>query len=336
MTDAEDPHDDLLLFSLDGGAGPGPEIAARIGCSLAAHEERAFDGGEHKTRPLVNVRGRDCWVLASLDGTADRSANDKLCRLLFFVGALREASARTVSVVAPYLCYSRKERQTKARDPVTTRYIAQMFEALGADRVVTVDVHDLASFQNAFRCRTDHLEATSLFVEHGALLAGSRPVTVVAPDIGGVKRAARFQEQLAAALGRPVELAFTEKYRSRGRLTGRDAVLGDVEGRVAVVYDDMIGSGGTMRRVASTLAGRGADEIHLAATHALFTSDATALFADAAVTSVIVTDSVAPGRLDPAVVGERLTVLGLAPLLAHAIEAMHGGGSVSELLDLPT
>ncbi|MEA5558043.1 ribose-phosphate diphosphokinase [Nodularia spumigena] len=336
MSDVPNPHDELLLFSLDGELGPGSEIATRLGGALAAHEERAFDGGEHKTRSLVNVRGRDCWVLASLDGTADRSANDKLCRLLFFVGALREASARTVSVVVPYLCYSRKERQTKARDPVTTRSIAQMFEALGTDRVVTLDVHDLAAFQNAFRCRTDHLEATSLFVEHVVQLAGGRPVTVVAPDIGGVKRAARFQEQLATALGCPVELAFTEKYRSRGRLTGRDAVLGEVEGRVTVVYDDMIGSGGTMRRVASTLAGRGADEIHLAATHGLFTLEAAALFGDAAVTSVIVTDSVAPGRLERSVVGDRLTVLGLAPLLADAISAMHGGGSVSELLDLPT
>src|SRR6056297_2828654 len=156
MSDTPISHDEMLLFSLDGEVRPGPEVAARLGCTLAAHEERMFEGGEHKTRPLVDVRDRDCWVLASLDGTADRSANDKLCRLLFFVGALREASARTVSVVAPYLCYSRKERQTKARDPVTTRYIAQMFEALGTDRVVTVDVHDLAAFQNAFRCRTDH------------------------------------------------------------------------------------------------------------------------------------------------------------------------------------
>lgn len=336
MSDAPMKAEDLVVFSLDGEAGPGAEVAARLGAALAPHEERQFEGGEHKTRPLVNVRSRDCWVIASLDGTDERSANDKLCRLLFFVGALQESSAATVSVVVPYLCYSRKERQTKARDPVTTRYIAQMFEAVGAARVVTVDVHDLAAFQNAFRCRTDHLEATSLFVEHVARVAAGRPVTVVAPDIGGVKRAARFHEQLAVALDRPVELAFTEKYRSRGRLTGRDAVLGDVEGRVAVVYDDMIASGGTMRRMAATLAGLGADEIHLAATHALFTPASAALFGDPEVTSVIVTDSVAPGRLGPGVVGDTLTVLGLAPLLAEAVAAMHGGGSVCDLLDLAT
>lgn len=328
--------DEAVVFDLDGGAGIGARVAAGLGLEVAPHEERRFEGGEHKTRPLVNVRGRDCYVHASLDGDGTRSANDKLCRLLFFVGGLRDASARTVTAVVPYLCYSRKDRRTKARDPVTTRYVAQVLEAAGVDRVVTVDVHNLAAFQNAFRCVTDHIEATELFADHLVTVVGDRPVSVVSPDIGGTKRAERFQNRLAARLDRPVGLAVTEKFRSEDRLSGRAEVLGDVSGRVAVVYDDLIASGATMRRVAEVLGSQGATETHLVATHGLFTPAAHPLFDTGVVASVIVTDSVAPGRLDPSVTGDALVVIELAPLLAEAIERIHRGGSISTLLHLDT
>jgi ribose-phosphate pyrophosphokinase len=309
-------------------------IADDLGWTLVPVEEREFDGGEHKSRPLTSVRGRDVYVLASLDGDGDLSANDKLCRLLFLIGSLRQAAAATVTAVCPYLCYSRKDRQSKARDPVTTRYVAQLFEAVGTDRVVTLDVHNLAAFQNAFRCQTEHLEATALFVEHLAARHAERELVVVSPDIGGVKRAARLRDQLAVRLGRPVELAFTEKYRSAGVISGRDQVLGAVQGRVAVVFDDLISSGGTMARVAASLQHLGALEIHLAATHALFSSNARAMLSAPEVTSVIVTDSVAPRPLVTAGLEHRLVVVGLAPLLAEAIRRLDTGGSLSELLSL--
>jgi ribose-phosphate pyrophosphokinase len=325
---------DGLLFAPGASRALGEEVAAALGVALADLEERDFDGGEHKARPLVNVRGRDTYVLLSLDGRGTMSANDKLCRLLFFVGALRQSSARSVTAVVPYLCYSRKDRQTKARDPVTTRHVAQLFEAVGTDRLVTVDVHNLAAFQNACRCATDHLEATQLFVAHIAAWSAGRPLTVVSPDIGGVKRAGRFQELLRAAVGEDVELAFTEKYRSRGKLSGRDTVLGEVAGRTAIVYDDLISSGGTMLRVANALMEQGATAVHLAATHGLFADAAAALFSAPSVSSVIVTDSVAPGRLPAEVVGDKLTVLRLGPLLAEAIRRIQCGGSLTELLQL--
>lgn len=308
-------------------------VADDLGWTLVPVEEREFDGGEHKSRPLTSVRGRDVYVLASLDGDGDLSANDKLCRLLFLIGSLRQAAA-TVTAVCPYLCYSRKDRQSKARDPVTTRYVAQLFEAVGTDRMVTVDVHNPAAFQNAFRCRTEHLEATALFVEHLATRHGEQELVVVSPDIGGVKRAARLRDQLAVRLDRPVELAFTEKYRSRGVLSGRDQVLGSVRGRVAVVFDDLISSGGTMARVAGSLGELGAHEIHLVATHALFTPEARSMLAAPEVASVIVTDTVAPRPTVTAGLDHRIVVLGLAPLLAEAIRRMHTGGSLSDLLSL--
>lgn len=325
---------DGALFALDSSAGLGDRVAGCLGVERSRHEEREFDGGEHKARPLVSVRGRDVYVVASLAGDRLSSANDKLCRLLFFIGALGEASARSVTAVVPYLCYSRKDRQTKARDPVTTRYVAQLFEAVGTDRVVTLDVHDLAAFQNAMRCRREHLEATSVFVDHVRRWWTGQELVVVSPDIGGVKRAERFRQRLEAGLEHPVGLAFAVKHRSRGLVTGPDEVQGDVAGRVALVIDDLIASGTTMRRVAAMLQRQGAPSVHLMATHGLFTPDAAALFEAPEVAHVVVTDSVPQDRLPAAVVGGRLTVLGIAPLLAEAVARIDGNGSLAELLAL--
>ncbi|MCW8139681.1 MAG: ribose-phosphate pyrophosphokinase, partial [Planctomycetota bacterium] len=218
---------ELLLFALGTTRPLGEGVSRALGAPLAAHEEREFEWGQHKARPLVNVRGRDVYVLHSLHGEPGQSANDKLCRLLFFLGALRDASAGRVTAVVPFLCYSRKDRKTKPRDPVTTRYVAALFEAVGADRVLTVDVHNLAAYQNAFRCRAEHLEGRPLLVER--LAAGLREqeaVVVVSPDAGGVHRADALRASLARALGRPVDLAFVEKRRSEGVVSG-DLLAGD-------------------------------------------------------------------------------------------------------------
>lgn len=332
---------DALLFTLDDGVLLGRQVATHLGIEPSPHETREFDGGEHKMRPLVNVRHRDVHVLASLAGDDRLSANDRLCRTLFFIGTLREASARSVTAVVPYLCYSRKDRQTKARDPVTTRYVAQLFEAVGTDRLVTVDVHNPAAFQNAARCRTDHLEATQLFVDHIASDdriggPGEGELIVVSPDIGGVKRADRLRRRLGDDLGREIGLAFAGKLRSRGVVSGPDRVLGDVEGTTAIVVDDMIVSGTTMARVSAALVDQGAASVHLVATHALFTPGASALFDDPSIDSVVVTDTVPPGRPAADDVGDRLVILSMAPLLAQALSRIQNGGSLSELLHLDT
>ncbi|MEJ1937813.1 ribose-phosphate pyrophosphokinase-like domain-containing protein, partial [Nostoc sp. NIES-2111] len=131
-----------MLFALGSSKALGEAVATCLAVELSPCEERSFEDGEHKSRSLVDVRGRDVCVLHSLHGDSSQSANDKLCRTLFFVGSLKDAGARHVSVLAPYLCYSRKDRITKARDPVTTRYVATLFEAVGTDHLATVDVHN--------------------------------------------------------------------------------------------------------------------------------------------------------------------------------------------------
>src|SRR5258708_15952343 len=144
----------LRLFALQATTELGKGIAEALGQPLAAHEERDFEDGEHKGRPLENVRDTDVYVVQSLHGGPTQSANDKFCRLLFFISALNDAGAARVTAVVPYLCYARTDRRPKPGDPVTTPYVASLFEAAGADATVTLEGHNPAAFENAFRCRT--------------------------------------------------------------------------------------------------------------------------------------------------------------------------------------
>lgn len=322
----------LALFALHSTREYGRRVSNALEIPLSEHEERAFEDGEHKVRPLVNVRNKDVFVLHSLYADAAESVNDKLCRLLFFIGALKDASAAAVTAVVPYLCYARKDRKTQPRDPVTTRYVAALFDAVGTDRVVTVDVHNLMAYQNAFRCRTDHLEATALFVNYFANVIGEGEVAVVSPDPGGVKRAERFQRALSRRLGRPASAAFVEKYRAGGVVRG-EAVVGNVEDRTAIILDDLISTGGTLARAARACRAHGAIRVYAAATHGLFVGRADSLISEAALERIVVTDTVPPFRLPSETVGTKVLVLDSAPFVAEAIRRIHAGESLVDLME---
>jgi len=318
-----------VVFALSPESDLGGRVAAAVGVDLSPHPERRFEDGEHRTRPLVSVRGRDVYVIESLHGGGDLSVNDRLCRLLFFCGALGESSAASVTAVVPYLCDARKDRQTKPRDPVTTRYVAMILEAAGVDRVMALDVHDLAAFQNAFRCRTDHLTARLPLARRVAERLAGESFTVVSPDVGDVKRANPFRVALTEIVGAPVASAFAEKRRSGGAVTG-DLLTGDLEGRAAVIVDDLISTGGTMTRTARRCLDLGATRVLALAAHGVFASGAEQALADPALEGVLVTGSVELRPLaGPA--GEKLDVVSIAPLLGEAIRRAHTGGSLVEL-----
>ena len=321
---------ELRLFALNASRDLGERVARALGLPLAPHEEREFEDGEHKARPLESVRGRDVYVLVSLYGDPRQSVNDKLVRLLFFLGALRDASAGRITAVIPYLCYARKDRRSKSRDPVSTRYVAGLLETIGADRVLTLDVHNLAAYENAFRIRADHLQAKRLFVDEFVPRIGREPVVVVSPDVGGVKRAEDFRQALSRRLGREAGGAFLEKYRSAGVVSGA-AVVGDIEGRVAIIVDDLISTGGTIARAVAACRSRGAKAVYAVATHGIFVGEAARMVADSGLERLVVTDTIPPFRLDPALVRRKVTVLDTAPLFAEAIRRIHTGGSVVEL-----
>jgi len=322
----------ISLFALKATRDFGEAVSRKLDVPLSDHEERAFEDGEHKTRPLVGVRGKEVFVIQSLYADAHESVNDKLCRLLFFIGALKDASAERVTAVVPYLCYARKDRKTKARDPVTTRYVAGLFEAVGTDCVVTLDVHNLAAFQNAFRCSTIHLEARSLFVRYFASLVHQGDVVVVSPDVGGIKRAEAFRQAMSRELGKEASTAFLEKQRSMGLVRG-GGLVGAVEGRIAIIIDDLISTGTTVLHAVRACREAGAKKVYAAASHGIFVGAANTILADEALEKVVITDTIPPFRLEAASARDKLIILDAAALFAEAIHRIHTGGSIVELLE---
>lgn len=312
------------IFVLGDSHALGSRICTALGAAASPHEERQFDDGEHKARPLVDVQGCDVYVVQSLYSDPLHSCNDKLCRLLFFIGALHDAGAARVTAVVPYLAYARKDRKTRDNDPVTTRYVAALFEAAGTDAVVTVDVHNVAAFQNAFRCPTVHLDTSKLLAAAIAPMVAGGNVTVAAPDAGATHRAAQFREALEAMLGTTVGAAFAEKHRSGGQLQGQ-LLVGEVAGQDVIIIDDLIATGSTLARTAASCRRLGARTIIGAATHGLFTGTAAAILDAGSFDHLLVSDTVPPFRLPHGAVRERLSILGTAPLLAAAISQAHAG-----------
>ena len=312
----------LSLFCLNSSRDYAGRVSAHLNVALCEHEERAFEDGEHKSRALVDVAGHDVFVIHSLYSEPEQSVNDKLCRLLFFIGSLKDAGAARVNAVMPYLCYARKDQRTQAHDPVTTRYVARLFEAVGTDAVATIDVHNIAAYENAFRCRAENLKAKPLFVDYFRDFAQREAIVVVSPDFGGTKRAEEFRRDLAAASGCEIALAVMEKYRGGGIVSG-STLVGDVRGKAAIILDDLISSGGTLRRTGHACRDAGATKIYAAATHGLFMPGAEAMLADSAFESIVVTDSVPPLRIDAQQYGTRLQIIDSSKLIADTIAHWH-------------
>ena len=318
----------MLLFDLDPADSFGAALAAELQLDLSPHEERQFVDGERKLRPLVNPRGHDAYVLHSLHGGPADSPHDKLCRLLWFIATLKEHGAARVTAVVPYLAYARKDRRTKLHDPVTQRYVAQMFEAVGTDQIIVLEAHNVAAFENAFRCTTVHLEAHRVFGRLAAELAGEGPLAVASPDPGGVKRAQLWREALEEQLARPIGFAMVDKRRSAGLLGTSHLVAGEVQGAVVLLLDDLIASGETMQRAGAALLHAGARSVAACAAHGLFIDPAARVLGDSALTHLAVTDSVPPFRLPEGCEARRkLRVVSAVPLFANAIRASHAAWS---------
>jgi ribose-phosphate pyrophosphokinase len=309
----------MKLFGVQASRAGAERLARVLGVELAAHEEREFEDGEFKIRPLESVRTERVAVYQSMSGRAGTTVNDKLVRALVFVGALRDAGAEEIVLVAPYLAFARKDRRTKLRDPVSTRYIAQMCESVGVDSIVTMDVHNLAAFENAFRCHKRNIEAAPLFAAHfRPIVATAERTVIVSPDVGGVWRAKRFADLIAETSQRAVEIAFVEKHRSEGHVTG-GLFAGDVDEALVIVIDDMISGGTTMLRAAALCLERGATCVHAAATHGVFSEHAAERLADPMLASIVVTDSVSDAAERGRSLADKLVVLESAALVADAL-----------------
>jgi ribose-phosphate pyrophosphokinase len=320
----------MLIFDLTPSSALGKAVAQAAGYPLSKIEMRRFRGGQHKIRPLVSVRGQDVFIVAALHPADGASTNDLLIQFLFFVATCRDHGARRITAVVPWLPYARKDRVTKARDPVSSRYVAQLFDAVGTDAVVTVDVHNPAAFQNGFRCQTVHLQSTRLFASEIAARAGETPIVVMSPDSGGVKRAEVLRQSVEMMLNRPTAFAFMEKHRSQGLISGT-LFAGTVTDQDVWIVDDMIDSGETMLRAANACRERGALTVHVLATHALCRVEETACLQDPAIDTITVTDSAM--NLGGGAEHGRITTLSLAPMIGQCLARMHHRQAVSPVLD---
>jgi ribose-phosphate pyrophosphokinase len=316
-----------LLCSLSESRELASEIATRARITVLPIEERPFEEGEFKLRPLDTVRGRTIFVVQTLAGSADAPVAQRLVRLLFLLFGLRDAGAARVIALLPYLTFARKDRRTQPRDPVNTRYVAQLLESTGVTSLVCLDVHNPAALDNSFRIPVDHLSALPMFVRHVAEHVPSDSLAVASPDVGGVKRAQIFREMLSRQIARDVDLVFIEKRRAQGVVSG-GTVVGSVAGRSVIVLDDLCASGQTLIRAASALKSAGASAVHVAFTHAPLARGVAALAACESIDSILTTDSTGAAAIGH----DRLTELHVAPLFAEAVSRMVSGAPLAPLL----
>lgn len=293
-------------------------IASHLGLELSGANLREFANGEVHCRYEVSMRGADVFIIQTHCGPV----NDTLMEQLIMIDAAKRASAKRITAVCPYYGYSRQDRKSTGREPITAKLVADMLSASGADRVVSVDLHS-GQIQGFFDVPFDHLTAAPV-IEAYLRDRVDGDVVVVAPDAGRVKVAERYSQHLGC------DLALVHKTRPRGRVNEVEArhVVGEVEGRHCVLIDDMIDTAGTICAAADLLKEAGAADVWAMATHGLFSDPATDRLKASAISRVVVTDTLP-------VVGEhnfeKLEVLSVASIIADAIDAVFEDTSVSEI-----
>ena len=328
-------NNDVRVFGLGASHAYAREVCRLLDLDLdlAPHTERSFEDDEIYVKSDANVRGKDVFVVSSLFSDNENSAGEKLTTLLLFLSSLKDASADRVTVICPYLSFARQDRKTESRASVSTKTVAKIIEAAGADRMVSIDVHNIAAYQNAFRIPNDHLEAKCLFVNelvrvHGH--ADTESFVVVSPDSGGMKRSADFQKTLSVNLNQDVGLAFVEKLRDVEGIRG-GRIIGDVTDKNCVIVDDMIASGGTIRQAAEAIRSANGRLTAVCATHGLFIGEANENLRVANPKQLMIADTIPPFRLDEGV-AKNLVVVPTCEMIAKTIKRIHYGGSISELL----
>jgi ribose-phosphate pyrophosphokinase len=297
------------------------EIAQRLGVQLGDANLGQFANGELHCRFGESVRGTDVFIIQSHNGTDSMSVNDALMEQLIMVDAAQRASAKRITAVAPFYGYARQDRKSEGREPITAKLVANMFKAAGAKRLISVDLHS-GQIQGFFDGPVDHLTAMPVLVEHMKGLGDD--LVVVSPDAGRVKVAERYANSLHA------DLAIVHKRRVKGQknvVEARD-VVGDVQGRVCVLIDDMIDTGGTIVAAADQLMEHGASEVHAACTHGVLSGPAIDRLKNSVISRVIITNTL---PLPPEKQLDKIEVLSVASVIADAIDAVFEDTSVSEI-----
>lgn len=324
MTEITNPGEKKMAL-VSGRAHPelAEQIAAELGNEVLPSSAYTFANGETYVRFEESVRGKDAFVIQSHPAPI----NDAMMEQLIMIDSLKRASARSITVVSPFYPYARQDKKHKGREPISARLMSDLYKTAGADRLMSVDLHT-AQIQGFFDGPVDHLMAIPLLADHiKSRVDNVNNVTVVSPDTGRVRVAEQWAELLGGA-----PLAFVHKTRDVNvpNQAVSKTVVGDVEGRVCVLIDDMIDTGGTIAGAVKVLKDRGAKDVIIAATHAVFSSPAAERLGSCGASEVVVTNTL-PLREDQ--MFDNLTVLSIAPLIARAIKEVFDEGSVTSLFN---
>ena len=306
----------LQIFAGNSNRPLAEEMANSLNMSLGRAIIGSFKNGETRIKLEENVRGADVFVVQSTCSPV----NQHLMELLLMIDALRRASARRVTAVIPYYGYAKQEKKTSGREPISAKLVANLIRTAGADRVLTADLHAPA-IEGFFDIPVDHLKAGPILGDYFRSLNLPAPV-IVSPDAGGVGRANVFRERLGAGL------AIIAKQRPEPDVSEVVEMVGEVEGKTAIIVDDMISTGGTLAEAARALKERGAKAVYACATHGIFAADAVNIIDHSVLVQTVVTDTIPP---PPGADRSRVRVLSVASLFAEAIIRIHKDLSVSAL-----
>lgn len=351
---------DVRIFGLSGTGDYAKKVADHLDLSVSPHTENFFSDTESYLKSDINVRGFECYVIQSTYGDSDQSVGEKYWNLLTFIGSLIDASSGEISLISPYWGFSRQDRKTESRAPITTKYVGHLLKSMGVRRAITMDVHNLGAYQNSAPIgdrplTVDNLEIKNLLVDYllGVDEKNSIPdplkndldnLVVLAPDSGGIGRCRRFrnslEKKIKSLLGEDVKigLASVDKERvsnagDNGKMSSTvtvgDDIIGDVKDKRVVILDDMISSGKTIKSSIDAIISHGGEPWAACATHGLFVGEANDFLKE--VPRLVISDTIPPFRLNESIL-KNTHIIETAKIFAQSIRRTHEHGSISELI----
>lgn len=306
------------MFSLNSNPKLASEMALLLGCELGKSSVTRFSDGEIQINIEESVRGSDVYLVQS----TSQPGNEHLMELLIMIDALKRASAKTINVVIPYYGYARQDRKARSREPITAKLVANLLETAGANRVLTIDLH-APQIQGFFDIPVDQLVGVPILADYFDN-KGLEDVVIVAPDNGGVVRA----RKLASRLHAPI--ALVDKRRPQPNVVEVMNIVGNIEGKNAILIDDMIDTAGTITLAANALMEKGAKAVYACCTHAVLSGAAISRIEGSAIKELVVTNSI---ELPEEKMINKITSLSIAPLLVDAIDRIHNEKAVSPLFE---
>ncbi|MEH7076681.1 ribose-phosphate diphosphokinase [Neobacillus drentensis] len=312
-----DPN--LKVFSLNSNLPLASEIAKVIGVELGKCSVTRFSDGEIQINIEESIRGGDVYVIQS----TSQPVNENIMELLIMIDALKRASAKTINIVMPYYGYARQDRKARAREPITAKLVATLLETAGATRVICLDLH-APQIQGFFDIPTDHLMGVPILSDYFKTREFQSDIVIVSPDHGGVTRARKMAERLKAPI------AIIDKRRPRPNVAEVMNIVGNIEGKTAILIDDIIDTAGTITLAANALIENGASEVYACCTHPVLSGPAIERIQNSKIKELVITNSIA---LPEEKKIDKIINLSVAPLLGEAIIRVHEEQSVSTLFD---